>query len=299
MYQYKCGICDKAYPSDAEQLNPICSECKSTYGISDDYINGTGEYEKKPKIKEIEEDTEDKKFEIPEDEVRSYYLYGEKNCVVQDPPKKEKKTSMYDPLPPLPDEVFSVTKSIDLGFFNPYILVDGEKQKWCLSNTEYATINSVMYSFSDIAKYEYYQDSDLVQSGGHGIGRAIVGGLLAGSTGAIVGAATSSRKTSKVIRNMYIRISFKDVSKDYIKIQLASNVSAGSFLYNKARQRADEIISLLDGMTCSPTTDDTAISADNTIIDQLGKYKELLDNNAISQDEYESIKQRLLLKINL
>ncbi len=155
--------------------------------------------------------------------------------------------------------------------------------------------------YSDLVDFELCEDDTTIAKGG--VGRALVGGALFGSAGAIVGAAT--RKTSDVCKSMYIRITVKSVGM--LKIILVSgNTPRDSFIYKVAKDCADKIISQLEIIAATNKLDDTAptpnltdnSSSDKTqsfsVADELLKFKQLLDMGVLTQEEFDSQKRKLL-----
>ena len=73
--------------------------------------------------------------------------------------------------------------------------------------------------FSDIIKCEIDEDGAIIESGG--VGRAIVGGVVAGGVGAVVGAVT--RKSKSVCSSLNVHIFTSNVDNPQITIPLISN----------------------------------------------------------------------------
>ena len=57
------------------------------------------------------------------------------------------------------------------------------------------------YKYNQLVSYELLEDDETVTMGGNGVKRAVVGGILAGTAGAIVGASTA-KNSSKQLANM-------------------------------------------------------------------------------------------------
>lgn len=90
------------------------------------------------------------------------------------------------------------------------------------SDTGKILIGGRIFNMSEITKsesrtsggymYKTYEDKTYIKTNtGNAIGRAVVGGVVAGGVGAIVGASTANKeiKTKKVEKNMYISKSYK------------------------------------------------------------------------------------------
>lgn len=155
---------------------------------------------------------------------------------------------------------------------------------------------------SEIIDCEVIEDGISYKSD-HGVLRAVVGGALFGSTGAIIGAMTSS--SSEQINKMYVCIHTDNPILPKINIELISQpTSKNSSLYKMNKSSAESIISYIDklsGFSFKKQSSNTSImdknatkTSDLSNADELAKYKKLLDEGAISEEEYASVKRRLL-----
>ena len=151
------------------------------------------------------------------------------------------------------------------------------KRKWYCSYDP----NREVFDFDDVidAWTDTYSTSSSETSGKRsGIGRAVVGGLVAGPTGALVGAVTGKNTEETV-----------------------TNTTNTTVLYIKIKQYPDEIMTynipsqgqaerIVDMLTSTPEVSQPQI--DTT--EELRKYKGLLDDGIITQDEFDSKKKQLL-----
>lgn len=146
-----------------------------------------------------------------------------------------------------------------------------------------------IFSFDDIEHIE--GDSFPVAVGGettitnNGLGRAVVGGVLAGSTGAILGAATakqtvhSAPQTTVTCNRIYMKLKpypgktwvFPMPSRE--DMQTVMDILSGKQQALPAQQQA-------------PATSDPA--------EELRKYKALADEGVITAEDYEAKKKQLL-----
>ena len=88
----------------------------------------------------------------------------------------------------------------------------------------------VVFTYDEIIGYELLQDGQTVTKGG--LGRAVVGGALFGSTGAIVGGVTGTRVTTAQIHEFRLKIVTRKemYPQVYINFLQYGPVEAGSFL---------------------------------------------------------------------
>lgn len=107
------------------------------------------------------------------------------------------------------------------------------------------------YHYSQIYKYEYIENHKAISTGGSGIGRALVGGMLFGPAGAVVGAVTKKRTLEEVASNMSIRIIFlvnDETVIETIKISdfIDGNISLDSWTYERYIKKVEKILLKLD-----------------------------------------------------
>lgn len=154
-----------------------------------------------------------------------------------------------------------------------------------------------VHDYSDLVSFEYQEDGGTIVSGG--VGSAIVGGALFGSVGAVVGAATGKKKRSDFVNSMKIRLTVNSMSNptEYIDMNpIRVRMKRSSGQYRKILQETQEILSCLEliikeNQNASATKDD-ALKSDPA--DVILKYKKLLDAGAITQEEYDEKKKKLL-----
>lgn len=182
---------------------------------------------------------------------------------------------------------FEVSKSI-----GSFLAINETKLEWYIpyKRTPY------VHSYSDVIDFELLEDGGSIAKGG--IGRAVTGGLLFGGVGAIVGGVTGKRKTSPTCTSLRIKITLKDVNNptEYIDL-IASETKKNSFLYQTCEKQAQEILSIFQIMCESNTAQedkDATTIIQPSVADEIAKFKKLLDDGIITQEEFEQKKKQLL-----
>ncbi|MDL0397548.1 SHOCT domain-containing protein, partial [Clostridioides difficile] len=147
--------------------------------------------------------------------------------------------------------------------------------------------------FDDILEFELLEDGETIVKGG--LGRAITGGVLFGGTGAVVGGITGKKTSRKVVEIFKIKITVKDINNpiEYINL-INSKVKTNSSIYQKAFSDAQEILSILSIITKYNVMEDKKKSISSSTADEILKYKNLLDMEAITQEEFDAKKKELL-----
>lgn len=147
-----------------------------------------------------------------------------------------------------------------------------------------------VYRFDQIAGYELLENGSSISSGG--LGRAAVGGLAFGAAGAIVGSISSKRATT--CKNIEVKIILRDAPTPtcYIKL-LTSEVKTTSWTYQDALENAHNITAVLQVILESQQQQSTQPEAYSEA-DELRKFKQLMDDGIITQEEFESKKRQIL-----
>jgi len=154
------------------------------------------------------------------------------------------------------------------------------------------------FEFSNLLSFELLEDDQSIIKGG--LGRAVTGGLLFGGVGAVVGGVTGKKKSKGLCNSMKIRMTFKNIPCNTFYISLISKeTKTNSSTYAIAQQSAQSCLSalqIIDDINQSENTEaQMPIScAPISPADEILKYKNLLDANIITQEEFDAKKKQLL-----
>nr|DAZ26036.1 MAG TPA: Gas vesicle protein G [Caudoviricetes sp.] len=142
----------------------------------------------------------------------------------------------------------------------------------------------IYYSFDEVAGYRCKQMGGRMVTRSKGtVGRALVGGALAGGVGAIIGGATSRRET--LVEN--------GVEMVYIDFVTHAGRTTRNII------PIDGLFGFLDKCMADAKNENQNPALEQPqvdIADQILKFKNLLDIGAITEEEYEKKKQELLSK---
>lgn len=189
---------------------------------------------------------------------------------------------------------FHATKSI-----GSFLQFDENQRKIKIINsTQGQKIKFQIYNYEDILNCELLEDDVNVTKGG--LGSAIVGGMIAGDVGAIVGSVTGSKKTEKgFIDTLKIRITVNDLTSPTAYIQLISRrAKTNSAFCQNAYRFADDILSalsiIINGNLQDSAHQQCGSSHTLDVPEEIRKFKRLLDEGIISQEEFNTKKKQLL-----
>lgn len=183
---------------------------------------------------------------------------------------------------------FTVTKQI-----GNFVAFDEAQQKWALLNSWSGKI-VVTFDYNDIVDFELMEDGESVASGG--LGRALAGGVLFGGVGAIVGGVTGKRRSNEFCSSLKLKVTINDVTNPVIYVNfIESKTKKNGFTYKTIAEAAQECLSVFQ-LICDKQKDEDkeVITPSLSVADELLKFKELLDIDAITQQEYDAKKKELL-----
>jgi hypothetical protein len=181
-------------------------------------------------------------------------------------------------------KAFSPTKIISI-----YLKIDENNQCFKVSND--------FFTFDNLLSYELLEDGETVTKGG--LGRAVAGRVLFGDVGAIVGSVTGGKKSKGICKSMKLKITLKNALCDVIYISfITSETKENSFTYKSARDNAQKCISALEIILDSnKNRNDKTVQISSFVAssaDEIAKFKNLLDDGVITQEEFDAKKKQLL-----
>lgn len=186
-------------------------------------------------------------------------------------------------------ESFNTTKKI-----GTYIEFDDNNKKWLIPDGfNGKKKNPKVYDYTDILEFELLEDGDSITKGG--LSRAITGGVLLGGVGAVVGGVTGKKKTKSVVNSLKIKITLNDINNPTIYIPIInSKIKTSSFIYKTSYSFAQEILSTLSVISENSDIDENVNNSSYSAADEILKFKNLLDNGVITDDEFNIKKKELL-----
>lgn len=154
--------------------------------------------------------------------------------------------------------------------------------------------------FSSLVECEICQDNSVIST--NQIKRAVVGGVIAGSAGAIVGASTSPK--TDIVKYLAVKIRTNDIKHPLHTITLLqSNYSTNDNFYKRKRQTAEllyatigAIIKNCEGSRLSISQPEENNSSEN-FAEQLRELSSLFHEGILTQEEFDSKKSEILSKM--
>lgn len=152
----------------------------------------------------------------------------------------------------------------------------------------------------DTQKYDDILGFELIENGQNIIdgntGKTLIGGILGGTTGAIIG-SSGDRSISATVDDITILIRMNNTKNPTIKLQILDrSVERNSRSYSIYSETAQDIISYLTLIVNKNNS--TNLNADyddsTSTVDEIRQYKQLLDEGIITQQEFDAKKKQLL-----
>lgn len=169
---------------------------------------------------------------------------------------------------------------------NNIVSLDNKHETLIIRNTSDMTYDIIKYG--ELLSCEILENNSTVMKGG--VGRAVVGGMIAGGAGAIVGANT---RKSEIMKELTIRIITSNSRKSSYVIKLQ-----GENLSNEAYNFINEVYAIITNLINQYSKKEKAqISANNDITEQIEKLAILKEKRIITEEEFETKKKELLNKI--
>lgn len=148
-------------------------------------------------------------------------------------------------------------------------------------------VNFKVIDFSDVVSFTPIERNGGHVSKHHRGTRALVGGMIAGGTGAVIGASTGGKEFDK-IAELSIVVHFKDGSDK--KIFFINDEKSDSLLAQQAQSKFDRTSILLTKVVNANKNNINGSSYKN----ELEELKTLLDEGIITQEEFTAKKKQIL-----
>ncbi len=169
-------------------------------------------------------------------------------------------------------------------------LIFSDKRKEVLIKKALLDKRYFVYPYKEIVGYKPIINGKSIKKH-HGVTRAIVGGALLGGAGAIVGAVTGGKQYGTV-NKLAISIFFKDNKQFEINF-LNSETKTDSFTYKTFQESFNLLANKLESII---SINNANLSSSKTIsyADEISKFKALLDEGTITQEEFDAKKKQIL-----
>lgn len=187
--------------------------------------------------------------------------------------------------------------------------IDEQRAILCLISKAGEFVSTRLVPYADIVSVELTEDGSSITktSRSSQLGGALVGGVLLGGVGAVVGALTGSTKTSQKIKNVDLRVVIDDTKSPLHNVSFQNVEGArGGLIHNAALiqarhwnglfdvviRRADQ--ALVRDVNIAKPVDLKDTKPSGSVADELKKLVDLKADGVLTDDEFQTQKQRLL-----
>ncbi|MFC6179985.1 SHOCT domain-containing protein [Lactiplantibacillus daowaiensis] len=152
------------------------------------------------------------------------------------------------------------------------------------------------FPYSDLENYDGIEDPTTIEKK-HGVGRSIVGGLVAGPTGAVLGAFSGGKSysaVSKVAMILYFKGNYH-IEATFLSTDTSTSSSTYAAVQRSVMQVGHDLDKIIADNNAS-TTMQAATPSDtsNSTADDLRELKQLLDDGILTEDEFTAKKKQIL-----
>jgi len=165
------------------------------------------------------------------------------------------------------------------------------------------------YPYSDILGCEVVEDGETTYRKSGALGRAVVGGIIAGGAGAIVGGITAKGQENREVKTVDFKLLLRDTNNPSFRIRFfdaweesartKKSVKYSDSVYgpilrnavndlNSWKETIEVIIDQLDRATGH------VVSPSGSLADELAKLNELKNQGVLTAEEFERQKSKLL-----
>jgi hypothetical protein len=164
------------------------------------------------------------------------------------------------------------------------------------------------YKYSEILSCEVIEDGITTYKKTNTIGRAILGGVIAGGTGAIIGGLSGESKKNNEIKTLEFKILFKDINNPSFKIKffdaweetvgtkksIKVTDSVYGSIYKKELNKLEHWKNIIS-VIISNNEENKNITIQNTSVsDELIKLNNLKEKGIITEEEFIKEKMKIL-----
>jgi hypothetical protein len=162
-------------------------------------------------------------------------------------------------------------------------------------DTDYVFINnnsSDCFIKEDIVSFEIIKDGEASQR--FGIGSAVGGALLTGGIGLLAGFMMPKKKS--LVTDLRLRILTTGETSVHDIYLITEPTKTNSREYEMANNAVEAITEFLQNYLLNKNTETTTLSKPTSVVDEIKKLVDLRDSGAITDSEFQTLKEKLLNK---
>ena len=188
---------------------------------------------------------------------------------------------------------FNIEKQVGL---TAKLYVDNTQKLWAINEWNNST-DVKIYKYSDLIDFELLEDDESLMKGG--FGKALVGGAIGGTTGAVIGSA-GSRKIKQNATLLEIKIRTNDFEHPQYSIQFIKGFALpkNSPAYKEYFDAAQEVVGVLNYIATNGEEKQIQLNSSTITSENIGntlrELNQLKNEGIITAEEFETKKKELL-----
>lgn len=177
------------------------------------------------------------------------------------------------------------------------VYMDNKRQQFLIKQTfteHLVDTPPTLYNYSDLESYDPIENGTTIEKK-HGLSRAIAGGLIAGPTGAALGAFSGNKAYAAVSKVSVVLYFSGDHRVEAVLLNTDTKTDSGE--YHAVKQLLLRFCHELDNIIAennNATNTATSAPTTSTDTDQLRDLKGLLDDGVITQADFDAKKKQIL-----
>lgn len=225
-------------------------------------------------------------------------------------------------------EIPNIDKTTSFQYSNLHFVVDKNNKQLLIIRVSLMSIAYKILYYDEIQGVDISEDGTSVfnKSTSSAVGRAVVGGLLFGGVGAVVGGVTGKSKEKKTLNSYKVTIQLSNISDpiyeiEFVSTPIESGTTLGDEMIKQIKTCANQLKSVLTAIIKAneiqlnlqqaqaqailqaeaqkqlESIEPKALQEHNSnssIADELLKLSELHKNGVLTDEEYETLKKKLL-----
>ncbi|WP_188206960.1 SHOCT domain-containing protein [Alkalibacillus aidingensis] len=225
---------------------------------------------------------------------------------------KDKKEKLLSNIKNVLLEDFTVTKEYITNDQDHGILIDEDNKKVCI--VWQGMNRHKVFNYRDILESEIIEDGETITKSSRKsqIGGALLGGVLAGGVGAIIGGLSGKQKSDKEIISLDLKLVVNNTQNpvytiNFLKAEIESisqkpiPIKKSSSQYKLSKNKINHWHSLITVLIKQADEEDNkqpeptqSTNSNSSTADEIRKLSELLNDGFITQEEFNSEKQKVL-----
>lgn len=184
------------------------------------------------------------------------------------------------------------TKTFESKFWRMFVSLDDDNDKLFM----FQEGKTKACSFKDVLSVELIIDghsSEVYKSTLGTVGGAVLGGAIAGSTGALIGGLSSSASSSEFVETLLVHVAFRDMDDSFDFNFLKDPSDTSSQFYKDRRLEAQSVIDMFRYAIDKANRNGGSVGTES-VSDELARLSQLHRDGALTDEEFSALKAKII-----